>query len=43
VADIESIAEVIKTINDEFGTPTVLVNNTSITQNNLLIRMKNDE
>jgi 3-oxoacyl-[acyl-carrier protein] reductase len=43
VADVESIAEVIKTINDEFGAPAVLVNNAGITRDNLLMRMKDDE
>ncbi len=43
VADAESIAEVIKAINDEFGAPTVLVNNAGITRDNLLMRMKDDE
>jgi 3-oxoacyl-[acyl-carrier protein] reductase len=43
VADAESIAEVIKTVNDEFGAPTVLVNNAGITRDNLLMRMKDDE
>ncbi len=43
VADAESIAAVIKTINDDYGTPTVLVNNAGITRDNLLMRMKDDE
>jgi 3-oxoacyl-[acyl-carrier protein] reductase len=43
VADVESIAEVIKTINDKFGAPTVLVNNAGITRDNLLMRMKDEE
>jgi 3-oxoacyl-[acyl-carrier protein] reductase len=43
VADVESIAEVIKTVNDEFGAPAVLVNNAGITRDNLLMRMKDDE
>ena len=43
VADAESIAEVIKKVNDEFGAPTVLVNNAGITRDNLLMRMKDDE
>jgi 3-oxoacyl-[acyl-carrier protein] reductase len=43
VADVDSIAEVIKTVNDEFGAPTVLVNNAGITRDNLLMRMKDDE
>jgi 3-oxoacyl-[acyl-carrier protein] reductase len=43
VADAESIAEVIKTVNDEFGAPAVLVNNAGITRDNLLMRMKDEE
>ncbi len=43
VTDAESIAEVIKTVNDEIGVPTVLVNNAGITRDNLLMRMKDDE
>jgi 3-oxoacyl-[acyl-carrier protein] reductase len=43
VADVESIAEVIKAVNDEFGAPTVLINNAGITRDNLLMRMKDDE
>jgi len=43
VADSDSITAVIKTINDEFGIPTVLVNNAGITRDNLLMRMKDDE
>jgi 3-oxoacyl-[acyl-carrier protein] reductase len=43
VADVESIAEVIKTVNVEFGAPAVLVNNAGITRDNLLMRMKDDE
>ena len=43
VADAESIADVIKTINDDFGAPTVLVNNAGITRDNLLMRMKDEE
>jgi 3-oxoacyl-[acyl-carrier protein] reductase len=43
VADTDSISAVIKTINDEFGAPTVLVNNAGITRDNLLMRMKDDE
>jgi 3-oxoacyl-[acyl-carrier protein] reductase len=43
VADVESIAEVVKTVNDKFGVPTVLVNNAGITRDNLLMRMKDDE
>ena len=43
VADSDSIAAVLKTINTEFGAPWVLVNNAGITRDNLLIRMKEDE
>ncbi|MBE0435817.1 MAG: 3-oxoacyl-ACP reductase FabG [Methylomicrobium sp.] len=43
VADPDSIDTVIKTINDDFGTPNVLVNNAGITRDNLLMRMKDDE
>ena len=43
VADADSIAAVIKAINDDFGVPTVLVNNAGITRDNLLMRMKDDE
>jgi len=43
VADVESIAEVMKTVTDEIGAPTVLVNNAGITRDNLLMRMKDDE
>jgi 3-oxoacyl-[acyl-carrier protein] reductase len=43
VADAKSIEEVIKAINDDFGAPTILVNNAGITRDNLLMRMKDDE
>ncbi len=43
VSDSESVTSVIKTINDDFGAPTVLVNNAGITRDNLLMRMKDDE
>ena len=43
VSDATSIAEVVKAVSDEFGTPTVLVNNAGITRDNLLMRMKDDE
>ena len=43
VSDAESIAEVIKAVNDEFGAPVVLVNNAGITRDNLLMRMKDEE
>ena len=43
VADANSIESVLKNINDEFGTPVVLVNNAGITRDNLLMRMKDEE
>jgi len=43
VSDSESVSAAIKTINDDFGTPTILVNNAGITRDNLLMRMKDDE
>lgn len=43
VADSESIAGFIKTVNDEIGAPAVLINNAGITRDNLLMRMKDDE
>lgn len=43
VADAGSIDEVIKTVNDNYGAPAVLVNNAGVTRDNLLMRMKDDE
>ena len=43
VADSDSVAQVVKNINDELGAPTVLINNAGITRDNLLMRMKDDE
>jgi len=43
VSDDASVEAVLKTIADEFGTVTVLVNNAGITRDNLLMRMKADE
>jgi 3-oxoacyl-[acyl-carrier protein] reductase len=43
VANPESVNEVIKAINGEFGAPTILINNAGITRDNLLMRMKEEE
>jgi 3-oxoacyl-[acyl-carrier protein] reductase len=43
VSDAESVAEVTKTITDDYGSPAVLVNNAGITRDNLLMRMKDEE
>lgn len=43
VTSQDSIDAAIKATADEFGTPTILVNNAGITRDNLLMRMKDDE
>ncbi|GAB2782705.1 3-oxoacyl-ACP reductase FabG [Halomonas shantousis] len=43
VTDQDSVDALIKAISDEFGAPTILVNNAGITRDNLLMRMKEDE
>ena len=43
VGDADSIEACLKTITDEFGAITVLVNNAGITRDNLMLRMKEDE
>lgn len=43
VTDQASVDELIKSITEEFGAPTILVNNAGITRDNLLMRMKEDD
>ncbi len=43
VASSDSVAEVLKTVNKDFGTVSILVNNAGITRDNLLMRMKDEE
>ncbi len=43
VTDDESVAEVLKTINEQFGAVGVLVNNAGITRDTLLMRMKDED
>ncbi|MCW8900434.1 MAG: 3-oxoacyl-ACP reductase FabG [Gammaproteobacteria bacterium] len=43
VTDQDSITGTVKQITDDFGTPTILVNNAGITRDNLVMRMKDDE
>lgn len=43
VDDDDSVTETLASINDEFGAPTVLVNNAGITRDNILMRMKEEE
>lgn len=43
VTRADSIEQLIKQVNDEFGAPTILVNNAGITRDNLLMRLKDDD
>jgi len=43
VTDQDSVDAVVKAIGEEFGAPTILVNNAGITKDNILLRMKSDE
>ncbi len=43
VASGDSVAGVLKTVNKDFGTVSILVNNAGITRDNLLMRMKDEE
>ncbi len=43
VSSQESVDEVVKAVADQYGTPTILINNAGITRDNLLMRMKEDE
>ncbi|MBD3754628.1 MAG: 3-oxoacyl-ACP reductase FabG [Gammaproteobacteria bacterium] len=43
VTSVEMIGEVLEQITQEFGVPTILVNNAGITRDNLLMRMKDEE
>jgi 3-oxoacyl-[acyl-carrier protein] reductase len=43
VADSDSINNVVKAIQDEFGAIAILVNNAGITRDNIMLRMKDDE
>jgi len=43
VTEPEMVASVLAEIQDEYGTPTILVNNAGITRDNLLMRMKDEE
>jgi len=43
VTDAESVASLLKSVQDEFGAPSILVNNAGITKDNLLMRMNDDE
>lgn len=43
VTDQESITDTVKVITEDFGTPTILINNAGITRDNLVMRMKDAE
>lgn len=43
VTEIESIETVLSKIKEQYGAPTILVNNAAVTQDNLFLRMKEDE
>ncbi len=43
VDDNASVSETLAAITEEFGAPTILVNNAGITRDNILMRMKEDE
>lgn len=43
VADTESVTAALATIKERFGAPLVLVNNAGITQDNIIMRMKEEE
>ena len=43
VTEPKMVASVLAEIQDEYGTPTILVNNAGITRDNLLMRMKDEE
>lgn len=43
VTDADSIDAVLKKISDQYGAPSILINNAGITKDNLLLRMKEDD
>ena len=43
VTDNEQISDLVKTVNEDFGSIDILVNNAGITKDNILLRMKEDE
>lgn len=43
VTDQDSITNTVKVISEDFGTPTILINNAGITRDNLVMRMKDAE
>ncbi|VUD56574.1 3-oxoacyl-[acyl-carrier-protein] reductase FabG [Thalassocella blandensis] len=43
VTDADSVAQLLKDVQEKFGAPTILVNNAGITKDNLLMRMSDEE
>lgn len=43
VTDSAAVEQTVKTITEQFGAPTILVNNAGITRDNLMMRMKEEE
>jgi 3-oxoacyl-[acyl-carrier protein] reductase len=43
VSDGEAVEAFVKAVSEEFGAPTILVNNAGITRDNLMMRMKDEE
>ena len=43
VTDNEQISNLVKSVNEDFGSVDILVNNAGITRDNILLRMKEDE
>lgn len=43
IADDESVSAALKTINEQYGAPVILVNNAGITRDNIMLRMKAEE
>ena len=43
VTDAQSISDLLDKVGEQYGAPTILVNNAGITKDNLLLRMKDEE
>src|SRR5690606_12042231 len=43
VTDADSVANMLKAVQDQYGAPLILVNNAGITKDNLLMRMSDEE
>jgi len=43
VSDSEAVKVAVTTVTDQYGAPTILVNNAGVTRDNLMMRMKDDE